>query len=52
MPIDTLWEKLDRIAEMNTGATVTNYITISGAENPEDFANRLVRQMQLKMRTV
>ena len=30
--------------------TVNNYITVDGAENPEDFANRLVRQMQMQVR--
>lgn len=30
---------------------IYNYITVEGAESPEDFANRLVRQMKLDMRT-
>lgn len=30
----------------------TNYITVSGAENPEDFADRFIRSMKLKARTV
>lgn len=30
---------------------ITNYITVDGAENPEDFADRFVRQMKLTMRT-
>ena len=29
---------------------VTNYITVEGAENPEDFAERLARQIKLEMR--
>lgn len=35
----------------NGGATITNYITVNGADNPEDWANRLVRQMKLEMRS-
>ena len=34
------------------GNQIINSITVDGAENPEDFANRLVRQMELDMRTV
>ena len=34
------------------GAQITNNITVDGAENPEDFANRFVRQLQMEMRTV
>lgn len=33
-----------------SGTTIVNNITVNGAENPEDFANRLVRQMQLRTR--
>lgn len=35
-----------------TGNTVNNYITVSGAENPEEFATRLARQIKLELRTV
>lgn len=40
-------------ADNQGGRTVqiTNYITVDGAENPEDFAERLVRKMKLDMRT-
>lgn len=31
--------------------SITNNITVDGAENPEEFANRLVRQLQIDMRT-
>lgn len=31
--------------------SVVNNITVDGAENPEEFANRLVRQLQIDMRT-
>lgn len=35
-----------------SGSTVTTFnITVDGAENPEEFADRLVRQLKLKART-
>lgn len=34
------------------GVQIINYITVDGAENPEDFAERFVRQLRLDMRTV
>ena len=53
VPIDTLWDKLDKIAEASKGgSTINNYITVSGAESPEEFANRLIRQMEIQMRMV
>ena len=30
---------------------ITNNITVDGAENPEDYATRLVRELELQMRT-
>lgn len=33
------------------GATITNYITVNGADDPEDWARRLVREMKLEMRS-
>lgn len=42
------------IAEASGGGRnvqITNYITIDGAEDPEDYADRFVREMKLKMRT-
>ena len=32
------------------GSQIINYITVDGAENPEDFAERFVRKMKLDMR--
>ena len=52
VPLDTLWNKLDRIANNSSGAVINNYITVSGADDPEDWARRLTRQMQLEMRTI
>lgn len=34
-----------------SGANITNYITVDGSENPEEFANRFVRQLEMQMRT-
>lgn len=34
------------------GNTVTINVTVNGADNPEDWARRLARQMQLEMRTI
>lgn len=54
-------ERVDRlfeaVAEMKQnvaaqpGAQITNNITVDGAENPEQFATRFVRQLELEMRT-
>lgn len=33
-----------------SGATITNTFYIDGTENPEQFANRLARQLQIQMR--
>lgn len=46
---------LEDIAEVAGGGTdvqVTNYVTVDGAENPEEYASRLVRQIKMDMRTV
>ena len=34
------------------GVVITNNITVDGAEDPESFASRLVRQLQLDMRAI
>lgn len=34
------------------GVNIVNYITVDGADDPEDFANRFVRQLRMDMRTV
>ena len=34
----------------NGGSTNTFYITVDGAQNPEEFADRLVRQIQMRTR--
>jgi hypothetical protein len=42
--LDTLREQL------GTGMQVTNYITVDGAEDPEDWAERFAREMQRQAR--
>lgn len=34
------------------GVNIVNYITVDGAENPEDFTDRFVRRLRMDMRTV
>ena len=53
VPIDTLWNKLDRIADATSGGNTFNFnITVSGAEDPESYARRLVRQLKMELRMV
>lgn len=35
-----------------SGNTITQNITVDGAENPQDFAEKLARQLKISMRTV
>jgi hypothetical protein len=32
------------------GAEITNYITVNGAEDPEEWASKFARQMKIQMR--
>ena len=34
------------------GVSIVNYITVDGAEDPEDFTDRFVRRLRMDMRTV
>lgn len=34
------------------GVSIVNYITVDGAENPEDFADKFVRKLRIDMRMV
>lgn len=61
--VDDAMEDLVSIPDIDIGTTsgtardsvkqvsFVNNITVDGAENPEEFANRFVRQLQLQMRT-
>lgn len=42
---------LKDIKKASGGANITNYITVDGAENPEDFAERFARKLEMEMRT-
>ena len=44
----------EAVTDVVTGSHVeiTNYITVEGAESPEDFADRFVRKMKLDMRAI
>lgn len=44
----------EAVSGVTTGQNVqiTNYITVEGAESPEDFAERFVRKMKLDMRAI
>lgn len=53
VPIDTLWDKLDRIADnAHAGNNISINVTVSGADNPEEWGRRLVKQMKQEMRMV
>ncbi len=51
IPLDPFWKKLDNLERDGGDTIITNHITVDGAENPEDFANRFVRQLQMQIRT-
>ena len=46
--------KKKKVTPANTGLSIARNInvTVNGADNPEDWARRLTRQMQLEMRTI
>jgi len=41
---------LGRPSATANGVSIVNYITVDGAENPEEFADRFVRQLRMDMR--
>lgn len=41
---------VDRPLASANGVSIVNYITVDGAENPEEFADRFVRQLRMDMR--
>ncbi len=49
LPIEVLQDYIADAMETQTNE-VNVYMTVNGSENPEDFANRFVRQLQLEMR--
>ena len=52
LPLNPLWRKLDLIAEARGNVNNVWNITVDGAEDPEQFAQRLVGRLKLEMRTV
>ena len=51
VPLDKFWRKMDEM-QMGGGNNITINVTVNGAENPEEYANRLARQLKMKMRTI
>lgn len=51
IPLDPFWKRLDAIEE-NTGTTINfaPQVTVNGAEDPEDWASRFVRQLRQEVR--
>ena len=47
IPLDPFWRKLDT---MSTGNTYNVTMNVSGAENPEEWAERFARKLELKAR--
>lgn len=55
LPLKSLWNQMDRMSEKMGGNKVVNnywYITVDGARDPEEFAERAVRKLKIEMRTV
>lgn len=50
-PIETIAVSGAETGENGKIVYITNNITIDGAESPEDYASRLVREMELQVRT-
>lgn len=46
VPLDPLWEKLDKMQ----GNKFYINMTVNGAEDPEDFASRFARKLEIEMR--
>ena len=47
LPLDPFWKKLD---SLKGGNTFNINMTVDGAEDPEDFASRFARRLELEMR--
>lgn len=50
--IDDLTNKLDVLTAAMNSRTMNNYITVDGSEDPQLFADKLVRSMRLNARTI
>lgn len=49
VPLDKFWDKMDDIAA-GSGTIVNIYNTISGADDPEEWGRKFVKQIKLEMR--
>ena len=51
--IEMLSTQIGKLSDNSNNKVVpmTNYINVDGSENPEDFANRLIRRFAMEMRT-
>ena len=51
VPLDMMWSRLDKEFDKHkTGATVNNYITVDGAQDPEAWATAAARTMARELR--
>jgi hypothetical protein len=50
--IDELSNRIDVLTSAMNSRTMNNYITVDGAEDPQLFADKLVRSMRLNARTI
>ena len=52
VPLDMMWRQMNREFDehLGNGATVTNYITVQGAEDPAMYAETLARELKQQMR--
>lgn len=50
--ISNLTDKLSSMADPMNSRPINNNITVNGAENPEQYANRLVHALKVQLRTV
>jgi hypothetical protein len=46
-----LAKRIDRATDTMNNRELNTYITVNGADNPEEFADRFVRDLKLRMRT-
>lgn len=47
LPLDPFWDKIDKL---QGGNTINTTITVNGAEDPEGWADRFARRLELQMR--
>ena len=50
-PVETIAVERSETPENGRIIYITNNITVDGAESPEDYADRLIREMELQVRT-